>query len=870
MALRYDAWWATDYAFDPIDVEFGPLYFFGEIVEPPAGYEPPAWNAVDFDFSVAYTPPSWNAVDFAFGPTGLAPGSINDGAFGSHTVGFPSSSSEIAPEGIDQLKFGFGGDGDGFIDFLDRSLRPDGIDESIAGSPEVTNQHRYIDLASYGITAEYGTALVDYSERTIYPPFIWAFSSGTPEVGTTLYIEPEGLESGIFGLQFVHDTSQYPMPPGLNATLWGMPEITRSPRIIEPDGIALRDILPSEQWGIQTVWNLTQYIGQIFAPGVEDGGVFGSYIWTLVENRNRVIFQYGHKDSAFGPHAVIDNAADPLLPEGISTPLGVPMVAYYIRNLYPDGLEPSWFSPYSALHNTLREVNVSGINQAGAGEPSLVNTRRYYQIYGFEDSTFGTPFVAPAIRSVTPPLGPEGFHGYHQVQLAKRYLYPTGFELPTQFGGPSVEEHFTIFRPSSILAKPMGEPYIWNATPEIRPMWIINTEWGDTHVRNQYRYVYPEGMLQTQMDRGAISDRTITVVPTGYSALRWGTGLTVRNMVEEPPAARTLEPIGFIASYYGEANVHGNDISPVGFEATEWGQTIVYFLGAYPGGIAPLIDYIPAPWVRGPQRAEPASIRAPDDPLSGQEPSKPDLQPRTIWATFDATEQAVVNHGGAWELMDRSFDPENEDRPRFGVPVVSLYYRGLVATEWESLTVGAPEVTLRNRTIFPSGIRSKPFGIPVIPHTVYITIDSGIAQESFGEPYLENQHRAIAPTGVAPPDFDAPLVDFYIRFLSATGWDSFTSTEEHRLHPPEPIIPQGLDATLWGDSWTSNWLRNITPEGFDASLIEGSHGSFSERMRVTRGSGNRIRPRSTPPGEVSAPAVTQSSRAPYNDIITAD
>lgn len=968
MALRYNKWWATDYAFDPIDVEFGPLVFPGD----DAGYTPPAWNAVDFDFVLAYTPPTpgecsvdmaadvgssqtlyvsgiapqgdvgtpvqvawrkyieppslglqvafgtartidrvgknldfvdgysppvFNAVSFSWGAPGgtreLLPDGLDALAFGATAVGHKNRYVDIEtyginqsgigtaavvnetvnlyPTGIDGFNgFGFGGDGDGAISFLDRSLNPAGIDQAALGGPVVTNQHRYVDLASYGIVAAYGTALVAYSERQVYPTFIWAFASGTPLVGTRRYLEATGIEPGIFGLQYVHDNRQYPMPPGLDATLWGMAEVTRSPRILYPDGIALRDLWPSEQWGIQTVWNKTQYLGQIFNPGSEDGGVFGSYIWTLVENRNRVIFQYGHKDSAFGPHASVNNNAVPLLPEGISTPLGVPMVAYAIRRVYLDGIEPSWFSPYNALYNSMREIAPSSISAGGIGQPWLENTRRYFQFYGFDASLLGEPFVAMAVRYVQPPLGPEGFHGYHQVQLAKRYLYPTGFELPTQFGGPNVDERFTIFRPSSILAKPMGEPFIWNATPEIRPMWIFNTEWGDTRVRHQYRHVYPEGLLQTQMGWGAISDRKITVIPTGFSALRWGTGLTVRNMIEEPPPARYLQTTGFIASYYGTANVHGNDISPTGFEATRWGQTIVYFLGAYPSSIAPLDNYIPAPWVKGPQWALPASILAPDDPLSPETKTRPDLQPRTIWATFEATTQAIANHGGAWELMDRVLDPSDEDRPRFGRLTVSLYYRWTRCTGWDSLLMGSPTAELRNRTIRPTGIKPKPLGIPTIPHTVYIDVYSGIYQGGIGEAYLENQHRQIYPVGLAAPDFNEPLVDFYIRFLQANGWDSFTSTADHRLHPPEPIIPQGLDATLWGDSWTSNWLRNITPEGFDAGASGYTPGQFRDRMRVTRGTRTGVRPRSVPPGGAGTPTVIRISPLPHNDIFTAN
>lgn len=1028
MALRYDKWWATDFAFDPVEVEFGPLIFPGA----EAGYTPPVWDAVDFNFSQAYTPqsgwntsfeltatsdvytqyvfkasvgetlampspyqvswrkylspsgiyhsaagtpkvipayvldlefaeaytpPAWNAADFAFGVVGeeqfVLPDGLNAGALGepdvSHrdrqvgasgiaagSVGaptvflwtryvFPSGSdtsaygtatvynlnryllaiglaagstgtpkvenstqitypSGIAPSGLgspsvinrnqtviavgfDAFKgFGFAGGGDGWVSFLDRTLSPGGIFAVDFGTQQVANSIRVIDQAGQSILASYGTPQVAYKERFIYPSYIVQWAFGYPAVDKTHYVEPSGFDASSFGLHWAHDNRQYPAPEGFDAALYGQAEITRSPRLIEPVGFpSTVETWPSTRWGRPTVWNLTQVVTMIDERTPSDGGVFGNPIWMTVENRNRVIQTYGHKDSVFSPFGRLDNKAVPLLPAGIDGPLwGSNMVSHRIRNVYPEPLDALLMGRWNEVANDARVLAPTGFRGDALGTPAVVNTRRYYQLYGWDSQAFGDAFVAPRVRTIALGLGPESFFGIHDVQLKTRYLAPPGIDPLPQFGTASFEEHFTIFRPSSILPKGVGEPFVRNVTPELKPYGYEQTLWGTALVRHQYRFVPMEGFEQTLWGSHVIADRTKRVTPASINALRVGTNHEVRNNDPDPPSPQTILPATFIATLTGTPLVRSNDIVPGGFDAIRWGNAVVTMMGCYPTSILP--PEIPAPWVRGPQYLAPPSIKAPDDPASGMTATKHDLQPRTIWATFEATEQAKANHEGEWELMDYVVHQQKPERPVFGDATVTLYSRGVAPYTFGPGAVGEPRIENLHRRIYPTGLRAIRWGYPIIPHTVTVEA-SGFSAGGFGQPSLELKNREILPPGLEPPEItEDHYVDFFNRTLRPTGIDAFTSTGDHRLHPPEPLIPVGLDATLWGTTWVSNWLRTIEIEGFDGLDMTSTPGQFADRMRVTR-RGFAIVPRGTRMTGYGTPSVTIGAAAPPAQLV---
>ncbi|HPD73493.1 MAG TPA: hypothetical protein PLL30_17100 [Candidatus Krumholzibacteria bacterium] len=1023
MALRYNKWWATDYAFDPIEVEFGPLIFPGEDgYVPPTGTvdhefdtpiqysgpqgsfvhdfaDPPgtqrivtrsageplsmpavstvSWRqyaadvtlgeqgefgvpsqiirrwTVAYEFTTAYTVPSpishnfggaagellvdgWDSLTFGAAEVSLKnrtiyPASFNNFYSGQHALiyrqiaytfaidaeswgtpsvvnrnryllasGFdasaignptvenllkfvyPTGASDgsigtpsllnrnryVIPVGLDAFKgFGFAGDGEGWVSFLDRSLSPDGIFAINFGAPLVANSIRVIDQAGQSITASYGAPLVAYKERFIYPSYIVQWAFGYPNIDKTHYVETTGFDASSFGLHWAHDNRQYPEPQGFDAALYGQAEVTRSPRIVAPAGFpSTIETWPSTRWGIQTVWNLRQVVTMIDERTPFDGGVFGNPIWMTVENRNRVIQTYGHKDSVFSPFNALDNKAVPLLASGIDGPLwGSNMVSHRIRSVYPEALDALLMGRWNEVANDARVLAPTGFRGDAVGQPAVVNTRRYYQLYGWDSQEFGTAFVAPRVRTITLGLGPEGFFGYHDVQLKTRYLSPPGMDPLPQFGAASFEERFTIFRPSSILPKAVGEPFVRNATPEVAPYGYEQTLWGDTLVRHQYRFVLAEGYLQTIWGSTEIADRTKTLRTASINAMRMGTGHEVRNNDPDPPSPREILPATFIATLTGTPVVRSNDIVPGGFDAIRWGNAVVTMMGCYPSSILP--PDIPAPWVRGPQYVVPDTIYAPDDSRSSQPKTKHEVSPFTIWATFEATEQALANHEGAWKLMDHAVhNDEHPERPVFGTAEVTLYYRGVAPYTFGQGAVGEPQIELRNRRIYPTGLRAVRWGYPIIPHTQTVE-PGGFVNEGFGQPALELKNRAILPPSLETPEISEDhYVDFFHRTLRPNGIDAFTSTEDHRLHPPEPLVPVGLDATLWGTTWVSNWLRTIEAEGFDGLDMTSTPGQFSERMRVTR-RGFAIVPRGTRMTGYGTPTVAIAATAPPAQLV---
>lgn len=862
----------------------------------------------EFGFNLAYSPPAWNAVGIDFAGAGsLFSSGINDGAFGTADVanssrdvlpsgiaatsyGSPSitlGSAIVAPSGFAALSwgtarvvgpqyiipsglaafkgFGFGADGSGFVSHLRRTLVPSGISALSVGAPTFTNQHRTIDLAGRSITGAVGAPMVADGERRIYPSFIYGGTLGTPVVDQTHYVVPSGIDELAFGVAWVHDNKQYLYPSAFAAAAYGEPELTRSPRLIEPVGFpSTADSWPSTRWGIQTVYNSRQYVTQFFAVTPSDGGAFGDPIQMLVENRNRTIQTYGHKDSVMSGLAHVDNAAVPLLPAGLDATLwGGHLVAYRIRNVYPDTFDSTVVSIHNEVYNDAALLAPPGFGGEVFGTAWPVNTRRYYDFYGWDSQAFGQPFVAPRVRTLTVGMGPESGFGYHGVQWGTNYIAPSSIDVGG-FGGPDLFEHFNIIYPTGPNVSRFGDNHrVYNLTPEVAPWGVDQTLWGVTRVYLQYRYVEPSGVDQTLWGRHVVADRRLWVAPSGPSTLRMSTHHEVRNLIADPPAQQVIATTGFWGTLWGTPSVSRNELYPEGYNAIRWGQAVVTMMGCYPAGIGPLTGYFPSPWVKGPQYVAPRDIEPVD---ASPTATKHALSPHTIWCTFDATAQAVANNGGRWELMDYMVHNQRTERPVFGSAAVTLGRRSITLTAFEAGGVGQPAVELKHRRIYPTGLRSQRFGTPSIPYPRTITKAGGVDVSAIGRPSLENQHRALLLDGIEVPEFSEDhRVELFNRTLFATGFDAFSSTG-HRVHPPEPLVPHGYEATQWGDAFISNWVRTLFPEGFETFACDSYPGEFKDRMRVRR-AGVAINPRGIVPGRMGTPSLAATEHVPVPPLI---
>ncbi|MCU0855004.1 MAG: hypothetical protein MUF63_08895, partial [Rhodobacteraceae bacterium] len=659
-----------------------------------------------------------------------------------------------------------------------------------------------------------------------------------------------------------HDTRQFITNEGADVAEYGMPWVSRSPRVLYPEGFPTTfEGWPSTRWGIHQVWNLTKYVFHYNDAIPGEGGAFGDPIKILVENRDRTLGAIGHRDSKFSSLATVLNDDYAVVPEGLDATLwGSNLVADRIRSLYPEPLEATVVSIHNEVHNDARLLSPAGFGGEVLGTPHAENTRRYFDFWGWDSLSFGTAFAAPAIRTVAVGMGPESDFGIHDAQLATRYLSPPGINPLPQFGAHDFFERFNIIYPTGPRLTRYGDNgRVYNVTPEVAPFGADLSLWGTPAVRLQYRFILPDGHPATLFGRAAVADRRLYIRPVGPGVLGVGFEHEVRNLIADPPAEQKIKPTSFWGTLWGTAEVRRNEIHPDGLAATLWGSGQVRMMGCYPAGIPPLSGQVPSPWVRGPRYLPAEAIKAPDDPENGLGVTKHAIWPYTIYCTFDVTDQAIRNNGGEfWHLMDTQvFGPEHPERPVFGDALVALAQRSIAPSGADvSRMDGVPGVENRRRYLQVTGTKMTRFGIPTIPFPRTLKplpIAPPVELYSFSK--VENQHRYVAPPAISIylPVSEGARVEHFNRTISVGGFDAFSSAG-HRVHPPEPLIPVGFDATKWGATWASNRVRTVEPQGFDSFDSSHTPGRFAERMRVTR-RGSSVAPKGWHHMRVGSPSI---------------
>jgi hypothetical protein len=836
------------------------------------------------DFNVAYSPPPGDGVffDFNVGEGEILVAGWDSLAFGSHAV---EGTPEIRPSGIYQGVVST----DLSILLARRTLAPASIVASAYGTQVVSNFNQAIDLAGRSIVGAYGTAFVAEGTRYVYPLYVPPGSFGVHMVGRDETVEPEGFDASLFGTADVHDTTQWVHHHSGITAMWGDAWVSRSPRTLEAVGFpSTIELLDQSRWGRAELYNLTQYVAQIFAPGTEDGGVFGSYIHTLVENRNRVMSTLGHASSRVSPLATVENAAVAVLPPTMSAEeWGAAMVADAVRYVTAEGWEEFYAHPLgTALHNAARVLAPAGWESSAVGLAAWSNPPQDARFVGrIDEIAFGDAFVARAIRTLTVPLGPEATYGVHDVQLRTRYLEPAGAALPLPFGAPFVEERFTIFYPSGFDAYRASFAHaVANRNKEVAPYAYDQAEIGAHVVDLHTRYLEPAGIGEQAIHKPTIADNKQYVNLNGYGSLRMGLGHQVTKIPPDPPAAQTAFPAGRQWTVYGETAVRRNQIDCDGFVASGYGDSEVRLIGGIASSIDPPDPQFGTAVIRGPRYIQ---VSTPDSSdLAPPEFPKHDMKPRTIWATFEATAQAQRIHGGAWKLVDHELDlADTGERPFFGTPDVSLSLRGIAATGSSFGGMGEPAVDGKIRYLRPDGWRSQRIGIPKLPgpQVIDFLLGTNLGGAEIGSHTVDLRDKAIAPAGLPPAGdqtaaagIGAPEVDFFHRSRTPDSWDSLQmglpsplDTRESvglRVHPPEPyIITAGLQ-TGWGTAFISNWIRDVYPEPWVAFDMSSTPGQFSARMRVRHGS-RSLAPTGLEPGSTGSPTVWQGTRHLYVDSI---
>lgn len=825
-------------------------------------------------------------------PTGIAASTIDAPA-----IGFAISS--INPSGFDGLLLGrpildknpellvrgyqSSVTGTTTIWHKNRILEHKGFDSHATGSATAWFRYRYIEhdkswqshtvgratlthglreVIGHGFVREaYGAAWVSRSTRWIEPSAVYQEFASNHLVGGTQTIQPLGYEATQWLTRIIPE-SQSLHPIGFIG-LWGDATVTLFTRYIQPKGYISVGQQPQERWGDARLFNSVQYIVQNFAG--DNGLVPPKWSdWQSVENRNKTIGAIGVNSQKFG-YSQIDNNAAPVWPLGIEPPIdSKAMIAYAIRSILLGGIEAPIISSWGVVYNDARVIAPTSRTHTLAGEPTVINTRREYRNVGRIDSLeAGLPMVAERIRtidierrySIEPPQ-----IELPTIDLWTRYINCTGYDTSAH-GLLSLSIHFSIIAPKWSYRDKLGSPALRNVTPELLINGHNSNEYGDTHIRTQWREVKAQGDDTSLIGQHKIEDTKRAVEVRGLQSSLSSQRHTVTQMGTNPYVLQRIwldDESGYGKGYGISSDdefkldrmpkpiLQQNVLEPQGFAGRSYfGTPMVYINNiVVESGIG--IDGV----------SKSLSVRNKNNMIGvsgistgGQNLGRPRLSPHRIYAVVEAPSQAVTNHSpGVLHYVGEviGYKPPGEI---FGVATVESTIRS-ICPMWShtNLSYGKPTLTLRKQTIAPEPFRLSRFGVPSIPFTLQtITLYSGIESNRWGA------------TLVRRPDYIG------VQYISHSAWDSFTTTgnrieNQHReIYPrghdslqagtkkpdDKPYMWQGLrigelmptiagcgDVSVFGSTVIGLLIREVQAQGFNAFKSEHDLTQFDGRMNV--------------------------------------
>lgn len=788
-------------------------------------------------------------VTLASAPQTVYPSGIAAGSIGSHTVYNYTQYINLSSLGFTDEAFGTPQ-----IGLLRRVLVPTMIDPGDVGHPTVVNFDRQI-YASGTYFGSVGTPFIAYRERFVYPPFIATTWYGTPTIAQREMPQPLGFTDEAFGVPFVHDNRQsINVTNGIFAFQSDSQNVDYNPRHLFAHGFTSTNehSFPSDRWGIADVYNLTQIIYP-YQGEFDEHEEMGRPIWTIVENRNRTTTVIGWDSQKVSHGAFVENTGRPLYPEGWdSWELGAgTFIAYRIRHVYPTDEIVGHFGRWLAVTQP-PALLPTGIPPGDFGLAAWSNPPQTIRFTGnFVSDRFGTAYADYAIRTLTVHDGPLSRIGTPGIELAKRYVYPTSMPIPVDpdrnFGSPFVEEHFTIFKPRSILAPETWEgPTVRNVTPQLYTFGKIQTEWGQADIRWNPFPLRPAGWDSAFVERPVIEHRERTIYPTSWREPESTDFNQIRNVDPDPPSNRPLGVEGFADNWtndtiegFGNPTVRRNEIHPEGFNDIHWGTPEVRMQGAIVSSMF-FFDY-GVPTVSGAQYIDVPTLemRGPGlDPIG-----QPRMSPYTIFCSFDVPPHYTHEGNVAWEIMDHDlYGQTHPERPVFGTPEASNQFRSIIVPSIDPYTVdgeyrydGYPddvfgeqtEVTLKNRIIYPAGLKSFKYGFPMLNFPIEVNLlGNGIDETAvFGEPTIELFNREIHASNWYSYRSGDNSIENFNREIYPSGWDSQRVSFDRgpepyantRVHYPEPIIPGMGEQTLWGEgTFIAYKIRHVYPEGYVA------------------------------------------------------
>lgn len=824
----------------------------------------------------------------AMGAAAVVPGSltitlagIDSMLFG--TPGLRNQREYVSPTGFNPTLFGVsrvylatifpvgiapGAFGTAWISHLDRTITPAGINLLAFGTHQMAGGIREIGLVSRGISSQvFGSLLIAYQSREVFPPFISSMIFGTPTVGTDRFLAPAGIDALAFGLATIKDNKQFLDFAGGIEGAWGTPVVEN---LLKSVFVGYINDPDEYRFGRAEVLNRLHIVTQAYVESEWNlGGVGEPFLY----NRNRVVDLIGNGIAPVfrqipWTHDVANSARIVRVDTGIdSERIGQHLAAYRDRAVYPEGIvrPDGGFERFTVVYNSAQQLFALGVPSGEAfGTPSIVNTRRYFAGWsaGLQDA-YGTPFVAPRIRTLAPYSGfdPLPFPA-PSVWFRVREIAPAslGGAFPgAAFGIATLDERFTFIKPASIASVVQfgSEATVRNRTREIGPYHdeAGHSQWGTPAIRTQWRFLPLQGYVATEFGNAYVRDRKTWVYPPSIEGFRANNLHKVRNDSPDPPALQYIicdtgeNVLGWGA--IGNPSVRSNSIFP------EWENDETGFFGTatvransiLPIGILPPFDQDASGQFGIPSLNNTQFIFHQQQDESLEFPA-PSFSPRTIWAPDGAPQQAVDNHNGiVGHEIDAFTNGGSFNRPIFGALTVTNQNRTIfpqsdapigMPGNFESLRMGMPLVADSPHYLLPPGWNSFKWGVAILNRQGEVTVSPMADQDAYGMPSVfqpEGSIRYLLPPGVAwaaGAGWGRAHVTNYYQHVTPAGIDALVFGTAWPQFPPPPAYPPGIDSLAVGAHHVGYRIRHVLPQGNDLTEWDWVEGYFALRMRVTQ------------------------------------
>jgi len=592
--------------------------------------------------------------------------------------------------------------------------------------------------------------------------------------------------------------------------------------------------------------------------------------WTAIENRTKNLRTTGQNAARIGDQQVF-NAARPILPEGIDglTINESSMVAMRYRPLRIEGMEAPYISSWSVIANDAMVVRPEGFSDQAVDQHTVENTRRYYNwIGGHDAAVLGYPMVADRIRT----LAIEKRYTIDapridlpNIKLYTRYMDGIGYDA-SGIGLASLSIHWTLITPRWTLRNDFGYPALRNVTPELGTRGRASDEFGDTHVRLEWRTITLDGAITTLFGRSSIADRDRTVSVSGMRAWSFGDKLTVIRTGAPPYSLQIISLDSYIDDEGDERSGFG--ISPdkdekggVRYQVPEpvMNQMVIYvhqpreatrFGDALVESNNIRIEYGYFEDLIGDHSVSLKVRRITVDEFQANKvfvPEKPRLSPHTIYAVMEAPSQAKRNHPTGWLHYVDGY--RRTPGALFGSPTATLENREIrpFGIDLVRYAMQPPVLSFGTNYIYPLSIRSYRAGLHSIPGLQTIRqIDSANTElhgRSKVERYVPPGPVTVFASGIKSDLMGAHKVDHFHRKLYLKGHEATRMGTRKsgdrpymwqglRVGPLMPTIPDGVDQVSLGEPWVSRRVRDIVMEGFNAFISEYQLEAFDQRMRV--------------------------------------